>query len=335
MLTRRKLLTFLGLGGAAAAVASKAEALGETNGAEAHELRVLTYEPTCTPEERARLLDQLRNLDASNAYSYERLDWLGPAPEQAYRRTGRTTRALLAAIEHARTGKTVAYVVAEHSMVQGCMTLAFRHARSVSGDGTRGGIAVLSADGALRTAGIVRIVVNSEPVSPTPASLRGYSEVVYDHAWEPSAGDCLAANEGDVRAFYDEAPFFTLENTRTPDVTMQVYATDAEGVSHYARRPGDQPIGVIEGVGMEPGSAWVRINARDDASDDASASLERGLGRLARASGEEREWAWLREQPAMRNWLDSVGPKLRADGVLRDDEDDEGGWTTHWKNPRA
>lgn len=266
MITRRKLLQFLGLGGAAAAVASKAEALAlpaesatVTAGRKMAEAHALLVEAGAAP---LLAFDPLAERTA----------------EGVARSTVINMRTLVA---DERAGEEIAKAIKR-------ATEELQRVPCTCG--------LTTCEGVRR---------------PAPAM--------------------LAANEGDARAFYDEAPFFTLENVRTPDVTMQVYATDAEGVSHYARRPGDRPIGTIEGFGAEPGTAWVRINARDD----ASASLERGLGRLARASGEEREWAWLREQPAMRNWLDSVGPKLRADGVLRDDEDDEGGWVTHWKNPRA
>jgi hypothetical protein len=100
MITRRKLLAFLGLGGAAAAVASKAEAVapepvyGGPNGLQPYTdpragdmfpmppMRYVTYEPPITPDERDRLLKQLRNLDATSACIYEgeppRIEWLGP-----------------------------------------------------------------------------------------------------------------------------------------------------------------------------------------------------------------------------------------------------------------
>lgn len=101
MITRRKLLAFLGLGGAAAAVASKVEAAAET-AAERYQrgrselgeyeafqryletdhakaqiraveeaaapMRYVTYEPPISDEERERLLEQLQRIDSAGAH---------------------------------------------------------------------------------------------------------------------------------------------------------------------------------------------------------------------------------------------------------------------------
>jgi hypothetical protein len=198
MITRRNILKLFGLGGAAAAVApAVAKAVSEP-------APLPAFDPYT--ERTAEGVPRMECVE----YAGSMLEDMPPVTLETHRRTGRTTRGLLEAIERAREGMVVAYVVAHQGLVSTCKTLAFRHARAISGGlaatgGGRPDLIVVHRDsraegGGVPVVGAVRIVVNREPRWPVPSALRGFGAVFYDHAWEeaPLAGtaESIAPDSG-------------------------------------------------------------------------------------------------------------------------------------------